>query len=221
MKRVSRLRPSPAMAVACIALLFALSGVGYAAVTLPRNSVGTAQLKRNAVTSIKVRDRSLLARDFRRGQLPRGARGAKGDKGDPGATGAPGAMGAPGAAGAQGPIGPSNGFASWTDTGLPVGAGNTVLESLSLPAGSFVLDGRAEFVTSTAHIVRCNFFPSATGMDTGITTAAGSTATLALQDAVTLASAATVNFRCANAGAATTAYRVVVRAVQVGALTAQ
>jgi hypothetical protein len=218
MKRVSRLRPSPAMIVACIALLFALSGIGYAAVALPRNSVGTAQLKRGAVTSIKVRDRSLLARDFRRGQLPRGARGTKGDRGDPGATGAAGPAGA---AGAQGPIGPSNEFVSWTDTGLPIGAGNTVLESLSLPAGSFVLDGRAEFTTSTEHIVRCNFFPSATGMDTGITTSGGSSSMLGLQDAVTLTSAGTVNFRCVNFGAATTALRVVIRAVQVGALTGQ
>jgi hypothetical protein len=97
MKRMLRLAPSPAMVVSCIALLVALGGVGYAATALPRNSVGTAQLKRNAVTSIKVKDRSLLARDFRRGQLPRGprgltgatgAKGDKGDKGDPGpATG--------------------------------------------------------------------------------------------------------------------------------------
>jgi hypothetical protein len=90
MKRIARLAPSPAMVVSCIALLVALGGVGYAATALPRNSVGTPQLKRNAVTSIKVKDRSLLARDFRRGQLPRGLRGlqgAKGDKGDKGDQG--------------------------------------------------------------------------------------------------------------------------------------
>jgi hypothetical protein len=45
------------------------------------------QLKRGAVTSLKVKDRSLLARDFRRGQLPRGAKGDKGDTGASGATG--------------------------------------------------------------------------------------------------------------------------------------
>lgn len=37
------------MVVACLALAIALSGAGYAAVVLPRNSVGTAQLKRGAV----------------------------------------------------------------------------------------------------------------------------------------------------------------------------
>jgi hypothetical protein len=96
MKRMLRFAPSPAMVVSCIALLVALGGVGYAATALPRNSVGPPQIKRNAVTSIKVKDRSLLARDFRRGQLPRGPRGltgaagaagAKGDKGDKGDKG--------------------------------------------------------------------------------------------------------------------------------------
>jgi len=77
MKRIPRFLPSPAMVVAMLALLVALGGVGYAATALPRNSVGTPQLKKNAVTSIKVKDRSLLARDFKRGQLPRAARPAR------------------------------------------------------------------------------------------------------------------------------------------------
>jgi hypothetical protein len=56
--------PSPAMIVACVALLVGLSGTGYAAFKLPRNSVTTAH----------VRDGTLLARDFRAGQLvPAGA----------------------------------------------------------------------------------------------------------------------------------------------------
>jgi hypothetical protein len=74
-----------------VALAVSLSGVGYAATVLPRASVGTAQLKKNAVTSIKVKNRSLLKADFKRGQLPAGPRGAKGDKGDKGDTGAAGA----------------------------------------------------------------------------------------------------------------------------------
>jgi hypothetical protein len=81
------------MVVACIALAVALGGTSYAAVNLAPGSVGNKQLKRNAVTSLKVKDRSLLAQDFKAGQLPRGARGLKGDKGDKGDTGAPGAAG--------------------------------------------------------------------------------------------------------------------------------
>lgn len=91
MKRVLRLRPSPAMVVACIALGVALGGTSVAAIqALPKNSVGTKQLKKNAVISSKVKNRSLLAVDFKAGQLPQGPKGDKGDKGDPGQAGPPG-----------------------------------------------------------------------------------------------------------------------------------
>ena len=82
--------PSPAMVVACIALLIALGGTSYAAIRLPKSSVGTKQLKKRAVNSAKVRDHSLLAADFKPDQLPRGPQGFKGDKGDKGDPGAPG-----------------------------------------------------------------------------------------------------------------------------------
>ena len=64
MKWLLRRRPSPATVIAVIALVIALGGTSYAAVTLPRNSVGTAQLKNNAVTSLKVANNSLLKADF-------------------------------------------------------------------------------------------------------------------------------------------------------------
>ncbi len=41
MKKILRRLPSPAMVVACVALTVALGGTGYAAIKLPRNSVGT------------------------------------------------------------------------------------------------------------------------------------------------------------------------------------
>jgi hypothetical protein len=64
-------RPSPALVVACLALGVSLSGVSYADVlALPVNSVGTAQLKPNAVISSKVKDHTLLAADIKPGQLP-------------------------------------------------------------------------------------------------------------------------------------------------------
>jgi hypothetical protein len=91
-------RPSPALVIACVALLVALGGTGYATgLVVPRNSVGTKQLTRNAVTSSKlapnavqtahVLNGSLLTEDFKPGQIPKGEKGDKGDRGD---TGPPG-----------------------------------------------------------------------------------------------------------------------------------
>ena len=98
-------RPSPALVVACLALGVALGGTGYAAIVLPANSVGTAQLRNGAVIASKVKPHSLRASNFAPGQLPRGQQGAKGDKGADGAAGAQGPAGPkgdPGAAGAKG-----------------------------------------------------------------------------------------------------------------------
>src|SRR4051812_44075450 len=78
MKRLAVRRPSPAMVVALLALFVAMGGTGYAALKLPKDSVGAKQIKRNAVKTSKVKNRSLLAEDFRLGQLPRGARGPRG-----------------------------------------------------------------------------------------------------------------------------------------------
>jgi hypothetical protein len=76
--------------MATVAVFIALGGGAYAALKLPKNSVGAKQIKRNAVTSSKVKNRSLRAIDFGAGQLPRGPKGntgtpgPKGDKGDKG-----------------------------------------------------------------------------------------------------------------------------------------
>lgn len=57
MSSILRHRPSPAMVVACIALLVALGGTSVAAVqALGPNTVGTAQLQANAVTAAKIKN---------------------------------------------------------------------------------------------------------------------------------------------------------------------
>jgi hypothetical protein len=53
---IRRLRPSPAMGVALLALLMAVGGTSYAAVKLPAKSVGTPQLKNKAVTTPKLKN---------------------------------------------------------------------------------------------------------------------------------------------------------------------
>jgi hypothetical protein len=67
----------------------AATPIGQAAgrFVLAKNSVGTPQLKKNAVTSVKVKNGSLLAADFKLGQLPAGPQGPQGPKGDAGAAG--------------------------------------------------------------------------------------------------------------------------------------
>jgi hypothetical protein len=89
----------PATVISCVALATALGGTGWAAIALPRNSVGAVQLRNGSVTSLKVRDDSLLARDFRRGQLPSGPPGPQGTAGPEGAAGPRGATGPAGPAG--------------------------------------------------------------------------------------------------------------------------
>jgi hypothetical protein len=91
---MSRPRLTYANVVATLALVFAITGGAYAATQLPKNSVGTRQLKKNAVTSSKVKDRSLVARDFKSGQLPAGPAGVPGQTGSAGAPGKDGANGA-------------------------------------------------------------------------------------------------------------------------------
>ena len=81
--------------IGLLALFIALGGSSYAAVGLAKDSVGARQLKTNAVRSAEVKDRSLLAKDFRRGQLPRGATGPQGPTGPAGPVGPPGPAGAP------------------------------------------------------------------------------------------------------------------------------
>lgn len=94
------------MVIACLALLLALGGTSVAAIqALPRNSV----------TSVQVKDSSLLAKDFKRGQIPRGATGPAGP------------------AGPQGPAGPAGGSATskWAlvrpDGGIAAQSGGIVL----------------------------------------------------------------------------------------------
>lgn len=115
---------SYANVTASIALFISLGGVSYAAVTLPRNSVGPTQLKPSSVTGAKIKNNTITGADVRDGSLtakdfagaatggstvpfaatqgPQGPTGATGAAGAPGSAGAPGAPGVPGIPGAKG-----------------------------------------------------------------------------------------------------------------------
>ena len=150
---------SYANVVSTICLFVVLGGTAYAATSLPVNSVGEAQLKANAVSSVKVQDGSLLRKDFRAGQLLTGQRGPAGPVG---ATGAPGAQGPAGPVGQQGSVGQA-GAAGPPGLQGPVGAtgapgaqgpagpqgiqGLTGANGPQGPAGGFDV-GKISYVTS-------------------------------------------------------------------------
>jgi hypothetical protein len=85
-----RLIPTPSMGVAVTALVVALGGTSYAVVKpsprsvgskeLKRNAVTAAKIKRNAVNSSKVRNDSLTGSDINEGALGPVARAALADR---------------------------------------------------------------------------------------------------------------------------------------------
>jgi hypothetical protein len=85
LSRIKKL-PSPGLVLAMIALFVAMTGTGYAA--------AQHVIKRSSITSIHVKDRSLLAKDFRSGQIPRGPAGPAGAAGPAGPAGPTGPAGA-------------------------------------------------------------------------------------------------------------------------------
>jgi hypothetical protein len=91
MRKLGLRRPSPAMAVALLALFVALAGSATAASLIKGSDIAP-----NAITSSKVKNHSLKSRDFRAGALPRGLRGFTGAPGSPGKPGSPGTPGKPG-----------------------------------------------------------------------------------------------------------------------------
>lgn len=120
-------RPSPAMVVAVLALIVALSGTATAASGL----ITGRQIAPSTITGKNVKNRSLTAADLAAGTLKSGrtgktgpagpagavgpigpagaagAQGAAGAKGDPGTSGSTGPAGAPGATGPRGATGPA------------------------------------------------------------------------------------------------------------------
>jgi hypothetical protein len=100
-----RRRLTYANVIATLALFLALNVGAYAALKIPPNSIGSAQLKNKAVTPKKVSPSAI--------KLFRGKKGEKGSTG---------AKGLPGAAGAEGPAGTAVAFAA-------IGAGGTTIAS--------------------------------------------------------------------------------------------
>jgi Collagen triple helix repeat (20 copies) len=104
-----RFRPTYSNVVATLALFFALAGGAWAATQLPKESVGSTQLAKGAVTPAKLSAQAKKGFTGARGEAgpqgalgPRGNEGQRGENGAVGATGPQGIRGATGATGATG-----------------------------------------------------------------------------------------------------------------------
>ncbi len=99
-------RPSPAMAVAFIALCVGVTGGAFAAATIDggdieNGSITKKDLHKNSVNAKKVENKTLKANDFAPGELKAGVQGIQGLQGPKGDKGAPGEDGTDGADGAD------------------------------------------------------------------------------------------------------------------------
>lgn len=196
---------TPSLIVSVLALVVALGGVGYAASVLPKNSVGTKQLKRNAVVSKKVKDFSLLAKDFKRGQVPAGPQGPVGPSGPQGATGA---------------RGPSTAY-RFDKNAAPLALESSpvfteVVTTTTLPAGAYVLMSRANIASvGGAASVLCSIENDAAQ---NFTIANPGLVPLAQIATVTLNAPGSVSLRCLEASGNATVYQASITAIQVESL---
>jgi hypothetical protein len=211
---MKRFRPSPAAAIALVALAVTLGGTSYAAVRLPANSVGTAQLKANAVTSVKVKNGSLTRTDFKANQLP------VGPAGPPGPTGPAGPPGVAGAAGAAGPTAPTDAYSRFLNGPIAVPTSSTTLTSLTIPnGGKYLLVAKAYFTNGpgASDTVTCTL---EAGSDSDTT----KTVTNTLQWPIELivgheyGSAGSADFKCTSPSA-TSANFIKISAIKVNNLT--
>jgi hypothetical protein len=127
--------------VATLALFLALGGGAYAAIKLPKNSVTSAQVKNG----------SLTAKDFKKGQLkgktgpvgPTGQQGPQGDRGPAGPQGPPGLTGIKGDKGTPGADGSAKAYAYVTSTGQVASGskGITTANITALQFGEYCITG--------------------------------------------------------------------------------
>lgn len=172
--RFHKPRLTYANVISTLSLFLVLGGSAYAASVLPKNSVGTRQLKAAAVTPAKL---STAAKATLTGPAgPAGATGAKGVRGERGEEGPRGPQGERGLSGERGltgergPIGPSEGFIY----GNPPGNAEEILAgklvTLAQP-GRLYVSGRVRVnLTCSSGIIEVGLYVDGAGVEGGATT---------------------------------------------------
>ena len=178
--------PTPSIVVAGAAVFIALSGSAVAATSL----IGTRDIATGAVTSAKIRNGAIALGDLNATTQ----RSLRGRQGDTGVTGTPGTPGASGSNGANGPNGAngidgsdgldgSNGAAGTNGTNgadgilgplsatagltaLPTATPPTVVVSLAVPAGNYVVFAKTQLShTGAGDSVDCTLKAGTTTID--------------------------------------------------------
>jgi hypothetical protein len=220
-------RPSPAMVVACIALLVALGGTSFAAVSqLASNSVGTAQLKNNAVSTPKIKNNAVTAPKIASNAVAaakiasNAVTAAKiAANAVTSAKVADGSLTAADLAAGAIPA-PSNAFARFNNGPVLVPATIAELANLSIPQpGSYVISAKA--VIAGAGTVTCRLEAAADVDESQTNVGASSPATISNLVVHTFAAAGSVSFRCGRVDAllAANATFIKIAAISVGNLT--
>ncbi len=208
-------RPSPAMVVACIALLVALGGTSIAAVSqIPKNSVGANQLKSNAVTNPKVANNAIKAPELASNAVvaakiasnavgaakiasnavtgPKiAANAVTGEKVQDGSLAA-----ADFAAGAIPP--PSNAFARFVNGPVPVPDAIAEIANLSIPqAGNYVISAKVVLSSgASGGTVTCRLEAGTDTDESAVLLGGHSPATLSNLVVHNFTAAGSVSFRC-------------------------
>lgn len=224
-----RRRISSAHVLSGLALFVALGGTSYAAVSLPKNSVGTTQLRKNAVassdirknavTSAKVRNGSLGVADLSRSAVnslrtpgPAGAQGPAGPAGGPGPAGP---QGVPGPQGPAGIVEPQS-IAAPSGVNLLADTSHTVI-TLSVPPRRYVVQAKLNLFSVGADQIDCELRANGVALDLIQWTPPGGNvrAPVSLQ-AVTPTAAGTLDVRCHNGDATGSAFQRSLIAIPVG-----
>jgi hypothetical protein len=116
--------------VATLALFIALGGASYAAVTLPKNSVGAKQIKKGSISADKLSKSAI-----------------KSLAGIPGAAGPAGINGRDGAQGQPGTAGLAEGFSATGSVSIETGEFEEIVRTLLVPtSGTFLVNADVALV---------------------------------------------------------------------------
>jgi len=162
-------------------------------------SGGAIRVIDNAVTQCSANETQLTWNQV-------GPQGPVGPAGPTGPTGPQGTTGAQGATGPQGPTGPSHAYFKYT-SGVPgptFSNGSTPILSLSVPAGSFIIEAKADLTSTVDSDATCELRYTPAGSNTIAFTVIGvkgnavsrSSSAAVVPDAQTFTAPTTITLSC-------------------------